>query len=245
MKNLFLIMLGTVLLAGCAPKQEQAPQEAEAAPTPVNVLTDEEKAAGWVLLFDGQSMNGWRSYKNSEQDCWDIQDNALHCKGAMDADKRADILTTEQYENFELAFDWKISPGGNSGVMYRTSEEFDAPYYSGPEYQIIDDAGYKGDLSEMQKAGANYEMHIAENKTTASVGEWNTSRIVVNGDHCEHWLNGTKVLEYEFGSADWKARKQASKWKDAAGYGMTRKGHIDLQDHGHEVWYRNIKIKTL
>lgn len=242
MKKIFIALCCAGLFAACTPKQEAATEEAAA---PVNVLTEEETAAGWVLLFDGQTMNGWRSYKNSEQDCWDIQDNALHCKGAMAADKRADILTTEQYENFELVFDWKISPGGNSGVMYRTSEEFDAPYYSGPEYQVIDDEGYAGDLSEMQKAAANYDMHVAENKTTKPVGEWNTSKIVLNGDHCEHWLNGTKVLEYEFGSDDWKARKQASKWKDAAGYGMTRKGHIDLQDHGHEVWYRNIKIKTL
>jgi hypothetical protein len=242
MKKIFITLCAAGLFAACAPKQEAATEEAAA---PVNVLSEEETAAGWVLLFDGQTMNGWRSFKNTEQDCWDIQENALHCKGSMAADKRADILTTEQYENFELVFDWKISPGGNSGVMYRASEEFDAPYYSGPEYQIIDDAGYAGDLSEMQKVGANYDMHVAENKTAKPVGEWNTSKIVLNGDHCEHWLNGTKVLEYEFGSDDWKTRKEASKWKDAAGYGMTRKGHIDLQDHGHEVWYRNIKIKTL
>ena len=244
MKNLILTLMCAGLVFACAPKQETATTE-ETTAGPVNVLTEEEKAGGWVLLFDGQTMNGWRSFKNADIDCWDIQDNALHCKGAMDADKRGDILTTEQYENFELVFDWKISPGGNSGVMYRAIEEFDAPYYSGPEYQVIDDAGYKGELTELQKAGANYDMHVAENKTTAPIGEWNTSKIVVNGNHCEHWLNGTKVLEYEFGSEDWNTRKQASKWKDAAGYGMTPKGHIDLQDHGHEVWYRNIKIKTL
>lgn len=244
MKNLLLLLFSAVFMISCAPKQETQTEESTSNAA-VNVLTDEEKAAGWVLLFDGQTMNGWRSFKNSEQDCWDIQDNALHCKGAMDADKRADILTTEQYENFEFVFDWKISPGGNSGVMYRATEEFDAPYYSGPEYQVIDDAGYKGDLSEMQKVAANYDMHVAENKTAMPVGEWNTSKIILNGNHCEHWLNGTKVLEYEFGSDDWKARKAASKWKDAAGYGMATTGHIDLQDHGHEVWYRNLKIKTL
>ncbi|MFM7195942.1 MAG: DUF1080 domain-containing protein [Bacteroidota bacterium] len=242
MRLILLTMLSAAMMWSCAPKQQE--QAAETGPA-ANTLTEEEKTAGWVLLFDGQTMNGWRSYKGAEQDCWEVQDGALHCKGSMDADKRADILTTDQYENYEFAFDWKISPGGNSGVIYRCSEEFDAPYYSGPEYQVIDDAGYNGDLTELQKAAANYDMHAAEPKAANPVGEWNQSKIIVNGAHCEHWLNGQKVVEYEFGSEDWTKRKEISKWKDAAGYGMTTKGHIDLQDHGHDVWYRNLKIRVL
>jgi hypothetical protein len=154
-------------------------------------------------------------------------------------------MTTEQFENFELAFDWKISQGGNSGVMFHVTEEFDRPYLTGPEYQVIDDKGYNGELKDSQLTGSNYDMHPAVNAKPNPIGEWNQSRIVVNGNHVEHWLNGTKVVEYELNSADWKKRKAASKWKDAKKYGIEKKGAIDIQDHDHEVWYKNIMIKTL
>jgi len=130
-------------------------------------------------------------------------------------------------------------------VIFRSTEEFEQPYLSGPEYQIIDDKGYPGKLKDSQHTAANYDMHVATNATTKPVGEWNSSKIIVNGNHVEHWLNGTKVLEYELGSADWKKRKKDSKWNDAKGYGAAKKGHIDLQDHGSEVWFRNILIREL
>lgn len=199
----------------------------------------------WVSLFDGQTLNGFKTFKDTEQNCWDVQDGALHCKSAKYADKRADMMTVAQFENFELEFEWKISAGGNSGVMYRVVEDFDAPYLSGPEYQVIDDTGYKGDLSEMQKAGANYDMHVAENKQLKPIGEWNQAKILVNGSHVEHWLNGAKVVEYELWSTDWNDRKAKSKWQSVPGYGMSKRGAIDFQDHGDEVWYRNIRVREL
>ena len=242
MRSIFLIILFAAAVTACAPKQEAA-TEAQAP----NTLTEAQKAEGWELLFDGQSLTGWRSYQNREQNCWEVADGALHCKSKQDstADKRSDLLTEGQYGNYELSFEWKISEGGNSGVIYRATEEFDAPYYSGPEYQVIDDIGYKGDLTELQKAGADYDMYPADGKTINGPGEWNQGKIIVNGNHCEHWVNGKKVVEYEFGSEDWLKRKEASKWKDAAGYGASASGHIDFQDHDHEVWYRSIMIKKL
>lgn len=240
-KLLILLPCLWLTVTSCKPKEETATAETPA----LNTLTAEQEADGWKLLFDGKTMEGWRAYKNAEVDCWDVQDNALHCKSPEAATKRGDILTVGQYENYELVFEWKISPGGNSGVIYRASEEFDAPYYSGPEYQVIDNTGYEGGLTELQKAASNYDMHAAGDQAVKPAGEWNEGKIVVNGAHCEHWLNGVKVVDYEFGSDDWQKRKDASKWKDVAGYGKTSMGHIDLQDHGHEVWYRNIRIKAL
>jgi hypothetical protein len=251
MKYLLTSMLAISLLASCDSKK--ADDHAEHADTretaPIasdNQLTEEEKSSGWKLLFNGENMDGWRTFKGQENDSWEVVDGTLHCKADSVAKKRADILTVDQYDNFDLMFEWKIAPHDNSGVIYRATEEFERPYLSGPEYQVIDDKGYPGKLTKTQSSGSNYDMHAApESKKINPPGEWNTGRIVANGNHVEHWLNGEKIVEYEINSDDWKKLKAGSKWKDAKGYGIATKGHIDLQDHGGEVWYRNIKIKTL
>lgn len=210
-------------------------------------LTDQQKADGWKLLFDGETLNGLRFFKNQPNDSWEVSEGTLHCKPFAEnkENKRSDIMTADEYENFELSFDWKISAQGNSGVMYRVSEQFDQPYKSGPEYQVLDDGGYPGETKDKNMTACNYDMNEAPGKKMNPVGEWNSSKIVANGNHIEHWLNGAKVLEYEIGSPDWKKRKAMSKWKDEAGYGMTKKGFIDFQDHSHEAWFKNIMIKTL
>ncbi len=211
-----------------------------------NQLTDAQKAEGWKALFDGRSLEGFRFYQNKENNSWEVVDGMLHAKqDTSESAKRADLVTVDQYENFELMFDWKVPPGGNSGVMFRVTEEFDAPYLSGPEYQIIDDKGWPGDpLKDTQLSGSNYDMHAAPaDKPMNAQGEWNSSKIVVNGNHVEHWLNGAKMLEYELNSSEWKRLKAASKWKDAKGYGIAPKGLIAFQDHGQEVWFRNVYIK--
>ena len=154
-------------------------------------------------------------------------------------------MTVEQYADFELAFDWKVSYQGNSGVMFRVTEDQPEPYQTGPEYQVIDDEGYPGDLKDTQFSGSTYDMYPPSSQKANAVGEWNSSKLLVKGNHVEHWLNGTKVLEYDINSADWKKRKNGSKWNEAASYGIKPNGHIDLQDHKSEAWFRNIMIRTL
>jgi len=212
-----------------------------------NTLSASEKKEGWQLLFDGKTMNGWRTYKNKPTNSWEVANNELHCKGNVTdkTDKRSDLITTGQYDNFELSIEWKISKAGNSGIMYHVTEEYDAPYLSGPEYQLIDDEGFPQKLEDWQKTGADYAMYTTSSRPARPVGEYNVTKIVVNGAHREHWLNGVKVLEFEAWTPDWNSRKMEGKWKDAAGYGMAKTGHICLQDHGSEIWFRNIKIRKL
>ena len=254
MKKIVIFILAATAFAACNSKKSGHDETADTtamttAPSPTsahNELSEAQKNEGWKLLFNGQNMDGWKTYKNRENDSWEVVDGTLHCKPDTVAKKRADIMTIDEYGNFELAFEWKIAPTDNSGVIYRATEEFDQAYLSGPEYQLIDDTGYPDKLTPTQLSGANYDMNAApEDKKINPAGEWNTGRIVANGNHVEHWLNGVKVVEYEINSPDWKKRKQASKWKDAKGYGASATGHIDLQDHGGQVWYRNIMIKTL
>jgi hypothetical protein len=212
-----------------------------------NRLTKAEKKAGWKLLFDGKSMNGWRTFKNKTSNSWEAVGGELHCKGSTTdkSDVRADLITTDQYENFELSVDWKISKKGNSGIMYHVTEEYNAAYLTGPEYQLIDDEGFPEKLEEWQKTGADYAMYTTTSRPVNPVGEYNNSKIVFNKGHVEHWLNGVKVVEFEAWSDDWNHRKATGKWKDAKAYGMAKTGFICLQDHGSETWFKNIKIKPL
>jgi hypothetical protein len=214
--------------------------------TNTNEMTTTE-TAGYTSLFDGQTLAGWRTYQNKPADSWTVNDGTLYCKGSTTdkSDRRADLITTGQYENFDLSLDWKISPQGNSGIMYLVTEEFPAAYLSGPEYQIIDDNNFPEKLEDWQKTGANYAMDAAPTAKPKPVGEWNHTRIVVNNGHVEHWLNGDKVVDYQLWTDEWKQKKTTGKWKDAAGYGVSKKGHIALQDHGSEAWFKNIKIKAL
>lgn len=214
----------------------------------VNTLTAAEKQEGWKLLFDGKSLQGWRSYLNKPFSSWKVENGALVCASNKQAQaKHADLITDKQYKNFELSIDWKITPKSNSGIMYLVTEQYSESYESGPEYQIIDDNGYPENLQDFQKSGACYAMYAPFTLAAKPVGEWNTAKIIVNNKHVEHWLNGIKVVEYELGSEDWKERKAKDKWKNIAGYGAADKGHIALQDHNGDgnIYFRNIKIKTL
>lgn len=212
-----------------------------------NTLTPSEKKAGWKLLFDGKSLNGWRTFKNKEANSWTVEKGVLYCKGSITdkSDLRSDMITDKQFENFDLSVDWKISPQGNSGILYMVTEEFKAAYLSGPEYQIIDDLNFPQKLEDWQKTGANYAMDAAPTAAPRPVGQWNTTRIVVNKGHVQHWLNGKKLLDFQMWTDEWNKKKTEGKWKDAPGYGMSKKGHIGLQDHGSEAWFKNIKIKEL
>jgi len=234
--SLFIFLLWASLLSlSCMAQQKN------------NSLSKQEKKEGWRLLFDGKDMTGWRTYKNKPTNSWEVLNGELHCKGSVTdkSDLRSDLVTTEQFDNFELTLEWKISKAGNSGVMYHVTEEYDAPYLSGPEYQLIDDEGFPEKLEEWQKTGADYAMYTTNSRPTKPVGDYNLTKIVVNGSHREYWINGVKVVEFEAWTPDWDKRKMEGKWKDAPGYGMARSGYICLQDHGSEIWFRNIKIRKL
>ena len=209
-----------------------------------NTLTEKEKKEGWILLFDGSTMNGWRSYKNKESEGWDVKNGELYCK-AEGVTKRADLITNNAYENYELQIDWKIAPKKNSGIIYMVTEENGASYESGPEYQLIDDLGYPAKLNDKQLSGSNYDVHAPSAKTAKPAGEFNHTRIVINKGHVEHWLNGTKVVDYQLWTPEWEQLKANSKWKDVKPYGMSKSGHIALQDHGGGIAFKNIKLKPL
>jgi hypothetical protein len=212
-----------------------------------NHLSKAEKKQGYSLLFDGKTMNGWRTYQNKQSNSWSVDDGTLHCKGSTEnyGSISADLMTTEQYENFDLSVDYKISPKGNSGILYMVTEAYSSSYLSGPEYQIIDDKNFPEKLEDWQHTAANYAMDPAPAAVPNPAGEWNHARIVVNKGHVEHWLNGKKVVEYELWNDEWKKKKMEGKWKDAPGYGLSKKGYITFQDHGSESWFKNIKIKVL
>jgi hypothetical protein len=212
-----------------------------------NSLTKAEKNGGWKLLFDGKTLDGWRMYQNKATDCWGAKNGELYCKGSETdkSDLRADLITREQYENFELLVDWKIAPQGNSGIMYNVTEAFNTAYMSGPEYQLIDDIGFPEKLEDWQKTASDYAMYPATSRPTNKVGTYNTTKIVVKGAHREYWLNGVKVVEFEAWTPDWYNRKATGKWKDTPGYAMAKKGYICLQDHGGGVWFKNIKIRKI
>jgi len=204
---------------------------------------------GWVYLFDGKTLKGWHGFnKKGPVKNWTIINGALVCLGAAQGDTGGDIVTDKAYTNFELSWEWKIDKGSNSGVMYHVIEDpkYHASYETGPEYQIIDDAGWPDKLEDWQKTGCDYAMHLPNNsKKVAPVGTWNTSKIVFNNGHVEHWLNGKKIIAFEAWTDDWKKKKAEGKWKDYPDYGTAKTGLIALQDHGHKAYFRSIKIKEL
>jgi hypothetical protein len=207
-----------------------------------NTLTDDEKKNGWVLLFDGKTKNSWRTYKNAPNDSWEIVDGQLHGK-KEGVQHRADLVTKSNYSSFEIQLDWKIDKECNSGLLYHVLETQTSPYETGPEYQLIDDNVDK--IEDWQKSGADYAMYPPGTLAAKPVGQYNHTRLVVNGAHIEHWLNGVKVVDFMAWSPDWQKKKMAGKWKDYPEYGKAKSGLIDLQDHGGGIWFKNIKIRKL
>ncbi len=214
---------------------------------PPNTLTDAEIQAGWQLLFDGKTTDGWHTYGKETATGWEVKNGELIALG-KGGDIGGDIVSDEQFSDVEWSLEWKLSPEGNSGLFYHVQEDtsqYGAVYYTGPEYQLIDDDHFPEPLQDWQKTGANYAMHLATSRPTNPIGEWNHSRILVDGGHVEHWLNGTKIVDFEAWTPEWQQRKDTSKWKDYPDYGRFRAGRLALQDHGNQIWFRSIKGRRL
>ncbi len=214
-----------------------------AEPTP-NQLAAEEKAAGWSLLFDGQTTKGWHGFRKQSFPAtgWVVEDGWLHCLGKHGGD----LLSENLYDQFELAWEWKLEPRGNSGLKYFVLDSRSSAI--GHEYQMLDDdLNPDGKLADGKRVTASFYdvLKPMVKPPTRPMGEVNQSRIVVKGDHVEHWLNGVKVLEYDCGSPELKAAVAKSKFKNTAGFGDRVEGHILLQDHESNVWFRSIKLRDL
>lgn len=206
-----------------------------------NTLSAVEVAEGWQLLFDGESLSGWRAYDRPDlPGGWEVVDGTLSRTGPG-----GDIMTDQVFRDFELTLEWRLEEGGNSGVFYLAAQGEENIYHSAPEMQVLDDGGHPDGQSELTSAGANYGLHPAPRGVVRPVGEWNHIRVVVDDDRVEHWLNGEQIVEYVIRSPEWVDLVAASKFSQWPAYGQAGEGHIGLQDHGDPVWYRNIKIREL
>lgn len=240
-KNLSIVLAAVVLLCGCSAVRD-------------NQLTKAEQAEGWELLFNGQDMTGWRDYNGTAlTNGWKVVDGCIQAPGDG-SDGSGYIVTDRKFADFELSWDWKLTHGGNSGMLYHVQEDpyFTVPYVTGPEYQLIDNEGWEEvnapeKLQEWQKLGVDYAMHLPDysKMNVNPQGEWNNSRIVFDNGHVEHWLNGEKILEFECWTDDWFVLKNSGKWANAPEYGLAGEGLICLQDHGDPASFKNIKIKEL
>lgn len=223
------------LVAAAAPMAQQAA-------APANTLSAQEKSDGWVLLFDGtnagKSLRGFK--KEAMPDAWKVEDGCLVLRG-----QGGDIITKDQWDNFEFQVDWNIAPGGNSGIMYRVTEDGTYPWETGQEMQVLDDAKHPDGKNRLTSAGSCYALYAAPEGVVKPAGEWNTARIVAVGPKITYYLNGTKVVEFDMSSAEYKERLAKSKFASMPMFGTKTKGHIALQDHGDVVKYRNVKVRPL
>jgi len=239
------LLLTVVTLIIAAPAQTS---------TPANQLTKSEKAAGWRLLFDGKTFDGWRGFHSDKVPAgWVVDDGCIKKIPAQGELGQAggDLITVDQFDNFEFSVEWKLAKGSNSGIKYLVSESLPPTGKSAVsfEYQVLDDENHpdaKAGIAGNRTAGSLYDLIPASKaKKLKPIGEFNQTRIVVKGNHIEHWLNGVKVVEFERGGEKLKQHIAESKFKNTKGFGETAKGHILFQDHGNAAWFRNVKIRAL
>jgi hypothetical protein len=203
---------------------------------------DAQQPGAWRSLLPDGKATGWRGYREKELPAgWAVVDGALTRVG-----EAADIIyAAEQFGDFELELEWKISQNGNSGIFFRATEETERIYHNAIEYQVMDNIGHPDNATEMTVAGSTYGLYPAPRDAVRPVGEWNTTRIVARGALVEHWLNGRKVTSYELGSTHWNTRVSETKFNQWPSFGRARRGFIGLQDHGDRVAYRGIRIREL
>ena len=227
-------------------------EEASAEMTKDNMLSDAEKEAGWMLLFDGENADQWKGYNKEgfPEKGWVVQDGQIKVlySGTEEEGHGGDLITSDKFENFEFSVDFMLSDTANSGIFYRVIEEEGTPiWHNAPEYQLLDDAVYKemGGVTDAQFTGANYDIHAPSGSFSNPVGEWNTAKIVINNNKVEHYLNGNMTVSYDIESNEWVELVNKSKFKSYEGYGRNAMGHLGLQDHGHTVSFKNIKVRKL
>ncbi|MBT1711917.1 DUF1080 domain-containing protein [Fulvivirgaceae bacterium PWU5] len=230
-----IVLLTAIALVMSAPTQAQ------------NKLTAAETKAGWKLLFDGTSTKGWKVFNGkSDGTAWKVADGALYLD-ASTKEGRGDLITAGEYENYEFSYDWKIAPNGNSGLLFNVVEDpkYSAVYVTGPEMQVLDNNGHPDAKIHKHRAADLYDLIACSEETVKPAGEWNEARIISNKGKYEFWLNGKKVVTFTMHDAAWDEMVAASKFKSMPDFGKTKKGHFALQDHGDQVWFRNLKIKEL
>lgn len=260
---LFFSMIMLLFTVGCKEKakdtdkkQEETAVKTEVTEeTPPNTLSAQEKEEGWKLLFDGKTSKGWRGYKKDHfPDGWKVDNGTLHCigsgRGEAGAKEGGDIIYDKPFQNFDLTLEWKISKGGNSGIFYLGQEELDFIWKTAPEMQVLDNVNHpdaKLGKNGNRMAGSLYDLIPADPQNAKPYGEWNKVEIIVYKGTVVHKMNGETVLEYHLWTPEWKELVAGSKFpklnKDWAE--VAAKGYIGLQDHGDDVWFRNIKIKEL
>jgi hypothetical protein len=249
MKNItILCLLATMLLASCNNEKKCIGQQMGLDPNaPLNTLTEKEKAAGWMLLFNGTDFTGWHGYNmDGIPSEWLVEDGTMTML-YVDGAESQDVITDKIYKDFALSLQYKMTPKANSGIIFQVKEDtvYTYPYETGPEFQIIDDLGWPDKLETWQMNGGNYAMYDAEGEFNKPIGEWNTILLVVNKNMVTQYVNGVKVVEYEKYTDDWTQRRNSGKWQDYPDYGKFDEGHISLQNHGTQVFFRNIKLKEL
>lgn len=244
-KNQFALWAAAGLLAACSgPKTEEAANS--------DSLAVVAPAEEWIPLFDGQTFNGWSKYGGGEVGkAWKIENGELYLDAANKAGWQTgdggDIVTNEEYENFHFKYEWKIAPNGNSGVIFLVHEspEYQYPWQTGPEMQVLDNAGHPDAKIISHRAGDLYDLIVSSEETVKPAGEWNQAEIVINQGKLDFFLNGVNIVSTQLFTPEWEALIAKSKFKDMPGFGKYKKGKISLQDHGDVVHYRNLVIKKL
>lgn len=233
-------MLSLPILAACQGTQDSGESIDTASSSTMTDSIDAQSQ--WTSLFDGATLNGWQGHGTPgvTPPGWSVENGTL-----VRSDSGGDLVTVDQYANFELEFEWMVGSAGNSGVFYRINPDVERTYMSAPEYQVLDDSLHADGKSRLTSAGAVYGLYPSPEGHTRPTGEWNQGRIVVDGAKVEHWLNGTLMAAYELWSPDWEQRVKDSKFNEWPSYGRATRGHIGVQDHGDRVAYRNIRIKVL
>ena len=239
---LSLAALGTsVILVGCTSASSNSSTSGSTTAAASTPASSSSAQGEWRPLID-PTMSAWRGYKQQAMPAeWKVENGVLSKVKSTN-----DIVTRDEFDNFELEWDWKIHEGGNAGIFYRGTEEFQKIYFTAPEYQLLDDVKAPDGKSRLTSAAANYALYPAPAGVVKAADQWNSSRIVARGPRVEHWLNGQKVVDYETGSADWEAKVKASKFAEWPKYGRITKGRIGIQgDHDGELAIRNMRIRTL